>query len=114
MRELAVSRLILIIMCGSYLLSAGLLTWARLAGQTVPGWKIGGWVVTGIIGLGLIPYLATNRPIISLAMLVVLAPWMALALVDDTRSAHYIIAVVDLAGLIAIGYALWLIKPQTI
>jgi hypothetical protein len=114
MRELAVSRLILAILCASYLLSAGLLAWARVAGQTVPGWKIAGWIVTGAIGLVLLPWLSTNRPMISLAMLVVLAPWMALALADDTRSGHFIIAIVDLAGLIAIGYALWLIKKPAL
>lgn len=112
MRELAVSRLILLILCGSYLISAGLLTWARMAGHTVPAWKIGGWVLTGVIGLALLPLLSSDRPLISLALLIVLAPWMAIALADDTRSGHWIIAVVDLAGLIAIGYALWLVSPM--
>jgi hypothetical protein len=110
MRELAVSRLILAIVCGSYLLSAALLTWARLAGQSVPAWKIGGWVVTGVAGAILLRWMSADRPMISAAMLIVLAPWMALALADDTRGRHFVIAIVDLAGIIAILYALWLIR----
>ncbi len=110
MRELATARLILIILCASYLLSAALLTWARVAGQTVPGWKIAGWLVTGIATALLLPWLAGNRPVISIAVLILLGPWMALALTDDLRGRHFIIAAVDLAGLFAIGYALWLIR----
>jgi hypothetical protein len=110
MRELAISRLILLIMCGSYLLSAGLLTWARVSGQTVPGWKIGGWVVTGIAGFILLPWLSQSRPLISIALLIALGPWMAIALGDDARSGHWIVAIIDLAGLAAIGYSLWLVR----
>jgi hypothetical protein len=114
MRELATSRLILIIVCASYVLSAALLTWARIAGQTVPSWKIAGWLVTGIAGAILLPWLAGNRPLISLAVMIVLGPWMALALSDDLRGRHFIIAAIDLAGLFAIGYALWLIRKPII
>jgi hypothetical protein len=114
MRELATSRLILIIVCASYFLSAALLTWARLAGQTVPSWKIAGWLLTGIASAILLPWLATNRPMVSLGVLIVLGPWMALALSDDLRGKHLFIAAVDLAGLFAIGYALWLIRKPII
>jgi hypothetical protein len=110
MRELAASRMILIIMCASYLLSAALLTWARVAGQTVPGWKIGAWAGTGIVGLCLMPWLSQSRPMISIAMLVVLVPWMGFAFSEDARSGHWIVAIVDLAGLGATIYALWLIR----
>jgi hypothetical protein len=110
MPQLPASRLILAILCGSYLLSGILLTWARVAGQAVPGWKIGGWFITGVIGAVLLGWLSPNRPLVSLAMLIVLGPWMALALADDTRGRHFIIAAVDLAGLFAIGYSLWLIR----
>ena len=60
MPNLPAARLILSIICGSYLLSAGLLTWARVAGQVVPGWKIGGWVITGIVGFLLLIWLSPN------------------------------------------------------
>lgn len=113
MRELAISRLILAIVCGSYLLSAALLTWARLAGQTVPGWKIAGWIVTGTGAAILLRWLSSDRPIVSIAMFLLLAPWMAIALVDDTRGRHFIIAVVDLAGIVAISYALWMIRKSS-
>ena len=113
MTQLPTARLILIIMCASYLLSAALLTWARISGQTVPAWKIAGWVVTGIGGAILLYWLSPDRPLISIAAFIVLAPWMALALYDDTRTRHFIIAVIDLAGLFAICYALWLIRRPT-
>jgi hypothetical protein len=113
MRELAISRLILAIVCGSYLLSAVLLTWARLAGQTVPGWKIAGWIVTGIGAAILLRWLSSDRPIVSVAIFLLLAPWMAIALVDDVRGRHFIIAVVDLAGIVAITYALWIIRKSS-
>ena len=110
MSQLPTSRLILIIMCASYLLSAALLTWARISGQVVPAWKIGGWVVTGLVGAILLYWLSPQRPMISIAVFIVLAPWMAFAFYEDARSHHLIIAAVDLAGLFAIGYALWLIR----
>jgi hypothetical protein len=110
MPNLPAARLILAIMCGSYLLSAGLLTWARVAGQTVPGWKIAGWIITGIVGAILLIWLSPNRPIVSLAMLIVLGPWMIFALYEDSVGRHYFIAVVDLSGVLAIGYALWMIR----
>ncbi len=110
MPQLPAARIILAILCASYLLSAGLLTWARFAGQTVPAWKIAGWLVTGIIGGILLIWLSPDRPLVSIAMLLVLMPWMIFALTEDTRSHHYIIAVVDLAGVFAIGYALWMIR----
>jgi hypothetical protein len=110
MPQLPAARIILAIICGSYLLSAGLLTWAKFAGQTVPAWKIAGWLLAGIIGAILLIWLSPNRPVISIAMLLVLGPWMVFALTEDTRSRHYVIAVVDLAGLFAIGYALWMIR----
>ena len=101
--------MILIILCASYLLSAGLLTWARLAGQIVPLWKITAWLVTGSIGMILLYWLAPHRPLISIAIFLTLAPWMAFALFEDARSHHYIIAGVDAAGLFAIAFSLWLI-----
>jgi hypothetical protein len=110
MNQLPVSRIILASVCGSYLLSAALLAWAKTHGQIVPAWKIGGWLLTGIIGLVLLIWLSPAEPIISFAMLIALAPWMAYALTEDARSGHYIIAVIDLAGLFAIAYALWIIR----
>jgi hypothetical protein len=109
MSQLPTSRLILAILCGSYLLSAALLTWARMSGQVVPAWKIAGWALTGTVGAVLLYWLAPHRPAISIAMLIVLAPWMAFALYEDTQSKHFVIAVIDLAGLFAIGFALWLV-----
>ncbi len=110
MRELAVARVILWIMVGSYLLSAALLSWARVAGQIVPVWKIIAWAVTSIVAAALLPFLTANRPLIAVAILIALAPWMAFATYEDTRSRHFVIAVVDLAGLLAIFYAVWLVQ----
>jgi hypothetical protein len=110
MPQLPAARIILGILCASYLLSAGLLTWARVAGQTVPAWKIAAWAGTGILGAILLIWLSPDRPIISIAMLLVLGPWMMFALYEDTVAKHYIIAVIDLAGLFAIGYAIWMIR----
>jgi hypothetical protein len=110
MPQLPAARIILAILCASYLLSAGLLTWARFAGQVVPAWKIAGWIVTGLLGAILLIWLSPDRPIISFAMLLALGPWMLFALLEDARSRHYVIATVDLAGLFAIGYAIWMIR----
>ncbi len=112
MPQLPAARVILAILCGSYLLSAGLLTWARLAGNVVPAWKIAGWIITGVIGGVLLIWLSPDRPIVSVAMVLALGPWMVFALIEDARSRHYVIAVVDLAGLFAIGYAIWMIRKK--
>ena len=110
MNQLPAARVILAILCASYLVSAALLTWMRLAGQIVPAWKIAGWAVTGIAGAVLLLWLSPDRPLLSILMLVVLGPWMIFALTEDARSRHYFIAAIDLAGLFAIVYALWIIR----
>jgi hypothetical protein len=110
MPQLPAARIILAILCASYLLSAVLLTWAKLAGQVVPAWKIAGWITTGAVGGVLLIWLSPNRPIILVAMLIALGPWMLFALTEDARSRHYVIAIIDLAGLFAIGFALWMIR----
>ncbi len=110
MNQVAVSRLILMIMCASYLLSAALLGWARVAGQTVPAWKIAGWAVAGVAAGALLPGLSARRWVVTVIIFLLLGPWMAFALYEDARGRHYVIAGIDLAGLAAITYAVWLMR----
>ena len=107
---LATARLILAIVCGSYLLSAAILGVARLRGQPVPAWVILAWLVTGLLGFALLPALRPGRPLVLASIGVVLLPWMAYSLVGDLRGKHWLVAVTDVAGLAAIAYSLWLAR----
>ena len=107
---LATSKLILAILCGSYLLSAVLLGVARSRGETVPVAVIAGWAVLGLIGFALLPALQPGRLGVIVALCVVLGPWMAYSLVRDLIGGHWIIAITDIAGLAAIGYSLWIVR----
>ena len=107
---LPTAKLILAILCGSYLLSAALLAVARYRGETVPIAVIATWAVLGIIGFGLLPQLQVGRTWVIVALAIVLGPWMAYSLVRDVMGGHWIIAITDVAGLGAIGYSLWIVR----
>jgi hypothetical protein len=109
MKELSTARLILGITCGTYLLSAALLGWAKYRGQPVTAFGVTGWAVTGAVGLALLPWLTPKGWGVIIAIAAVLGPWMVYALVSDLRLGHWIIAVMDFAGLVAIAFSLWLV-----
>lgn len=107
---LPAARLILLMVAASYPLAAGLL-WAMAArGEKVPWYWPTGWLGLGLAGLTCAFLLAPGRPWAWWGVLVTLAPWMIVALVQDVRSALWPIALLDLAGLAAIAYALWMIR----
>ena len=109
MKELATAKLILAITAGTYLLSAALLGWAKYTEKPVTTFGIVGWAVTGAVALALLPWLAPRGWGVIAAIAVVMGPWMAYALVQDARLGHWIIAIVDAGGLVAIGFSIWLV-----
>ena len=102
----APAKLTLYILAASYLVSAALLGVAKSRGEPVPAWVIGTWLVTGLVAVALTPLLAPGRPAVWVGLLVALGPWMAWSLVGDLRGGHWVIAVVDVLGLGAIGWCL--------
>ena len=102
------ARIILFIVAASYVVSGVLLGVARARGEEVPAWVIATWLVTGVAGLALTAALGPGRRGVWVALLIVLGPWMAWSLVGDLRGGHWVIAGIDVLGLGAIGYALWI------
>lgn len=106
--NLAAARLVLFIVAASYPVAAAMLYWAKSRGENVPWTWPTAWLVTGVAGLLFAALLSAGRPWAWWGALVALAPIMLVSLVVDVRGGHWIIAAIDVAGLIAIGYALWI------
>ena len=108
---IATGRLILLIVAASYPLSAALLVVLKLRGETVPWIWPAAWLVTGIGGLVVSWMLAsTSGPWVWWALLVLLGPIMVVSTVVDWRHGYWGIVALDIAGLLAIGYGLWLAR----
>ena len=112
MQQLATARVILLSVAGSYLLSALILAWVRSRGETVATFAIVGWAVTGALGLVLALLLAPQRLAVWVGLLVVLGPWMVYATIGDAGEKRIVMTIVDLAGVGAIGLALWQAWPM--
>ena len=108
MREIATARVLFYVMAASFLLSAALLGYVRFTGKTVPAYVLAAWAGLGVLGLLLTPWLTPDRRWIAIVLLVVLGPWMAVSTVGDWQRKIYPMAAVDVAGLAAIGYGVWL------
>lgn len=104
----ATARAILLIVAVSYIISAAVLMIMRQRGEEVPAPFIAGWVVGGVMGMVGASFVAPQSPWAWWLSLVSLGPWMALSLVWDVRQGIWLIAALDVAGLAAIGFALWL------
>lgn len=109
----AAARLILLIIAGSYVLSALILMVVKSRGETVPIWVIATWLLTGLIGAALATALAPARPAVWIGLLLALGPWMLYSFYGDLRLGHWIIAFTDVAALVAIGYALAITSRAT-
>lgn len=108
MKDLATARVLFYVMGGSFAFSAALLGAFRLAGRTVPTFVLVGWAALGAAAIGLTPLLTADRRWVALLLAAVLGPWMAWSLANDVRAKLYPIAATDVAGLIAIGFGVWL------
>ena len=108
MKELATARVLFYVMAASFVLSAAILGYVRSTGKPVPAYVLLAWGGLGVVGLALTPLLSPDRRWIALALLVVLGPWMLVSLVGDAQRKIYVMAAVDVAGLAAIGYGVWL------
>ena len=108
MKELATARLLFNIMAASFVLSAAILGYVRFTGKPVPTYVLAAWGGLGVLAFVLTPLLAPDRRWVAIALLVVLGPWMAVSLVGDAQRKVYAMAAVDLAGLAAIAYGVWL------
>ena len=110
MSDLTTGKIILAGTCGTYLLSAALLSFAK---PPAPAWVVAGWAVAGLVGLALVPALTPGRTLVQVAVLVAMAPWMAYAAWGDGRGGHWVMVVIDVAGLAAIGFGLMLVRRAT-
>jgi hypothetical protein len=108
MKELATARLLFYIMAGSFLLSAAILGYVRFTGKTVPTAVLAAWGGLGLVGLAVTPLLSADRRWIAWVLLAVLGPWMLVSLVGDAQRKIYFMAAVDVGGLFAIAYGVWL------
>ena len=108
MKELATARVLFYVMAASFVLSAAILGYVRFTGKTVPTPVLVAWGGLGVLGLALTPLLSADRRWIAWVLLVVLGPWMVVSLVGDAQRKIYPMAAVDVAGLGAIGYGVWL------
>ncbi len=106
----AAGRLILLIVAASYPLSAVLLVVLRLRGETVPWIWPAAWLVTGVAGLAIAWMMQPTATWTWWASLAVLMPIMVVSTVVDIRHGYWVIVALDVAGLAAIGYALWLAR----
>ncbi|HLL88001.1 MAG TPA: hypothetical protein VK324_01740 [Tepidisphaeraceae bacterium] len=104
--SLPVAKLIFTVVAVTYLMSAALLMTVRLRGHPVTLWVIVGWLATGAAGLVLAQFLRPGITPVWLGLLVVLGPWMLFSLVTDLREGYWLIAILDVLGLAAIGYGL--------
>ena len=108
MKEIATARVLFYVMAASYLVSAALLGYARFTGKTVPTYVLAAWGGLGVVALAITPLLTLDRRWVAVVLLVVLGPWMAVSAVQDGRQKVYPMVAVDVAGLLAIGYGVWL------
>ncbi len=104
---MASARLILLIVAASYPLAAALLWVARARGETVPWYWPTAWLVCGIVGGACAYVLSDGRPWAWAGVLLFLGIIMAVSLVVDVRHGYWIMAIIDVAGLLAIAWALW-------
>jgi hypothetical protein len=91
----------------SYPIAAAALWWLRWRGETVPHWWPAGWLLTGVIGLALLPFVGQTWA--WWGVLLALGPWMLLSLIVDWKHKVWPMVVLDAAGLLAIGYGLYLV-----
>jgi hypothetical protein len=108
--NLPAGRLLLAVVAGTYLLSAGLLAAARSRGAKVEAWVIGGWLLTGLAGLALAAALRPGRPAVWAGLLAALVPWMLYSLAYDARERIWVMVAADVAGLAAIAAGLWMAR----
>ena len=108
MKDLATARLLFYIMAASFLVSAVILGYVRYTGKAVPATVLVAWGGLGLLGIALTPLLGVDRRWMAWVLLVVLGPWMVVSLVGDVQRKVYPIAAVDVAGLAAIGYGVYL------
>ena len=104
---MAAAKLTLLIVAASYPLAAALLWVAKARGATVPWYWPTAWLACGVIGGACAWFLADGRPLAWVGVALFLGVLMAVSLVVDVRGGHWIIAAIDVAGLIAIAWALW-------
>jgi hypothetical protein len=102
------ARVILISVAASYVLSAVILLVVRLRGATISAWVVGGWLVTGLAGIALGYLLGPGRGGVWVAAGVVLLPWMIYSTYGDAMQRSYVMTTVDVLGMLAIVYALYL------
>ncbi len=108
MKEIATARVLFYILAGSFLLSAALLAYVRYTGKTVPAYVLLAWGGLGVIGFALTPLLTIDHRWVAWVLVVVLGPWMAVSLAGDWQRKIYPMAAVDVGGLFAIAYGVWL------
>ena len=106
MRELTMARWIFAGVAATYVLSALMLAWFRSRGEAVAAWVIAGWLLTGIAGMVMAWQLTEKRPALWWGLLLALGPWMVYATIGDAAEKHWVMTALDVAGLIAIGWAL--------
>ena len=107
-KDIAVARVLFYVMAASFLVSAALLGYVRATGKDVPAYVLALWGGLGLAGVALTPLLTPERRWIAIVLLVVLGPWMAVSLVGDWQRKIYVMAAVDVGGLAAIAYGVWL------
>jgi len=108
MKEIATARVLFYVMAGSFLVSAAILGYVRFTGKAVPAYVLAAWGAGGVLGLALTPLLTLDRRWMAWVLVLVLGPWMAVSLVGDAQRKIYPMAAIDVAGLFAIGYGVWL------
>ena len=108
MKELATARVLFYVMSGRFLLSAALLGYARYTGKPVPTYVLALWAGLGVAGFALTPLLRLDRRWIAWLLAVVLGPWVAVSLDGDVQRKFFPLAAVDIAGLAAIAYGVYL------
>ena len=104
-QNLAAARLILIIVASSYPIAGALLLWAKHKGEDVPWLWPAVWFVTGAAGLVLSLMLSPSRTWPLWPAVLALGPIMLVSLLVDIRHGYWLIAAIDVAGLVAIAYA---------
>ncbi|HEX8910896.1 MAG TPA: hypothetical protein VF796_00955 [Humisphaera sp.] len=104
--NLPAGRVLLFVVAGTYVLSAALLGFARWRGAAVAWWVLVGWVATGVAGMALAASLRPGRPAVWAGLLLALGPWMLFSLAYDVRERVWVMAALDVAGLLAIAWGL--------
>jgi hypothetical protein len=108
--NLAAGRTLLVVVAATYLLSAALLGWAKSRGSPVETWIVTGWLVTGSWGIVLGLLLRPGAAAAWVGVGLVLVPWMLLSLVYDVRARVWVMAGLDIAGVVAIAAGLWMAR----